>query len=37
VLFVHLRTSFGPRVQDVHYVPFDKEAVALCSTACCEK
>ena len=28
---------FGSRVQDVHYVPFDKEAVALCSTVCCEE
>ncbi len=33
----YLQTRFGSRVQDVYYVPFDKEAVALCSTACCEE
>jgi len=37
VSFVHLRTRFGSRVQDVHYVSFYKEAVALCSTVCGEE
>ena len=37
VSFVHLQTSVGSRVQDVHYVPFNKEAVACCSMVCCEE
>jgi hypothetical protein len=35
--FVHLRTRFCSRVQDVCYAPFDKEADTLCSTACWEE
>ena len=37
VPFVHLRTRFCSRVQDVHYVQLDKEGVTLCSTACWEE
>jgi len=34
---VHMQTRFFYRVQDVPYVPLDKGAVTLCSTACWEE